>query len=1403
MFQTLTTSSNFTENKNTYVLKQIEALEKIWGPYYGGIPKGQLLGERNIEPRDILEYYNGREIYIPAQQITAYLLNTRNLNSLKVFAPWVYSDELNWRTVIREINLVTFDNVAEGSPFNLLTMRTGTTTDTTRKKKLGINITSGVYRDPVFGEDQFEFFMRGLAQCSELTIMLDECFALIIVGFLNACRATDGSDNIDHSKFINQSGQLFGILAYDPLIYWKYVEEVRSQEIPTADTVIIPDKTAILLQALKGTPQMVYQEVIFPESQVGQPVDVKVGKVEGPTSLMTVNGMNIHVLNSFTLNSENQQVIQPFKTAVVIARVFPDDPNYSEACRELYNQCMLDIKVYCHSTTYGEEKTISYSKKLEHCFLFDKHTNEPSGYLNSFAEKKNKDIQVYNKLPKKWELLQQILPGHGVNADDGYDDSRPVPGSTESKKTVAEQEGWRDDFCGLTYNPDDRLYRVPKRIGDMNKGALPNKYIQIVSDNMIHHLKQNNIDLDLWINDLKSFFAKIDQTPWSENYLNQLYLANLQRLRFSTKSKERRTLNEDFYEKRTEREEIYGKKIAVDWTPNFFGGFDLPSIGVNLLESYPPGFANAPGLRTIAAQLNSSKSPYSPIAQEADRLVRVGTQIVEYIKKFIDHESDHVNENYTKLWQSKTSSLATLIENIAPRPPLFLAVYDVQVNEEVLSGGNKKSAGWSEVAPYITDPLYLFFYNKDADLKKIYNIIAEKQFLSADDFKLIEDFVLKNGLPESLLSLRFWLFYVLLGREISLKITELSEVNKYKDTIDQFLDKALLHIMDSEKLNKANITKMITITTTVPKPPILNRITEVILVVNSLFNEKNKEKTKKIALDTVNFKDFENDVTPTNLITDAGIKKSLVTINVSNIIIKSTTPTSTTSFESIRENFEKYLNTIKEPSNVNAELQSSLGEPSAFIRTPLTLSEQLISFITFRTKGVGKIDILPGDVNTNWNFPLNLKNLEGITPHTTSLKKVLEKIKYTLKSPSIGLKDLPSGEAFKMKLLNNNFKSKSIDDGMDIDDDDDERESSSGIFTISKKTSYKSKPKPKEYSDIVQSIFDKGFSDDDDGETASSIPFDAPMDRHLPGHYKHKKDPLPASTEKNIDDAFRNEFPGPWESNIKYMNEIQSDGSALLFSTIIFSPFTMRIFRNVSKLGLKLLNIDIMRNSEEHDMCSTIVMKAGSSTMIMVFGRIAVIPSIDGISGEITVSAEFHVGYVRINPKNIKLIPQCVPHTFRGGCDDSFIETPEGFFVTNALGRKSFFSVPASVSFKDRSYPTNIIGDATYKAPDIENTANIYRKYPSAEWINHLLGRRKVDNANAFLKVISNYYQTCTVSFVCHLGCRRLPDSKGKFPKISRGTGPKQFPEMNYGDAFMGWNGQGAFPLLTAGFKEH
>lgn len=115
--------------------------------------------------------------------------------------------------------------------------------------------------------------------------------------------------------------------------------------------------------------------------------------------------------------------------------------------------------------------------------------------------------------------------------------------------------------------------------------------------------------------------------------------------------------------------------LINEWTPNTYGSLDLPR-SKNFKCTYPAGFANPPGFRTIAAEIYCEDSPWREIAKDAQAAIGLLDRIAERLKHTIP-SSELINAKNRSPWFHREDAATVLFQAIAPRDPLFLAFLPV------------------------------------------------------------------------------------------------------------------------------------------------------------------------------------------------------------------------------------------------------------------------------------------------------------------------------------------------------------------------------------------------------------------------------------------------------------------------------------------------------------------------------------------------------------------------------------------------------------------------------------------------------------------------------------------------------------------------------------------------------
>jgi hypothetical protein len=1312
--------------------KKIQEISSLWGkPQAIENPNFQL---KNYEPNSIFELWHNQRIPIAEYFVSKYLGNDENDNMLSSITPRVEVTDLYFQTNKREISLQIYDVVGEGGPYKTLTSRTAVFTDKLTRRKLGITLAAGVIHDKF--SQEFAHFMRALAKSAELTIDLEQIFEYFHNAFRNMCFEKQ-KKSFDWSRKVNLAADEFGVIPLDPKLFLSIVENIKKTKIPTLDTCIIPAGFSALFNGV-GVSTIPKKSVVILDGNNPNSSQLSFMETDGFPSLLTFNGISLYQLHDFHMNSDI--VVQPLKSIVLLARNFPMNPNIKSNSSHCFNSLLNAIMIYCMTPTSGGEVVIEYDKKLLlNTFLFDLKTYGPSEYLHRYVDYMNTQMKKRgSNHPMKWQLLERIKKTKNltfdVNADEGYDCETPITGSEQES-----YEGFRDTSMGYVYNPTRKQYYVTNRIGDLPKEVLPNEYIMKCANGLSKHFAftNPNFPIESWISDIRYYMSRIQESPWSQNYLIRLVEQNIYRLKTKDNN-----LIPAVHEMKNERQQRFGVISAIDWEPNHYGSMNLVKGNVTGGKpSYPAGFASIPGLRTIASKKDSDDD-YAPIANEANRLVGQGDILVNYIREYVNKKTDVITEELTKPWFVNVDSTQTLLDHIMPETvPVFInlnyfkslrptTLQESEFTRRVSTTGSAYVRGLFESAN-----IFYEFIFKNKDYQKL--VTQNKDIINHTILtKFINDLPADAKIPTHATSLNFLISTYMLP---TLKSIEEEKVEKlYNDFYNNIID----------ELQKQNLTTITTIRTAILNLFGLNA--KLSYMVNLVANKNNK----KIAKDAQPIAPL---VVPTIALNNRIADSPDITIG-DGTNARDINPD--VDIKPHQDN-EKYYSIQMGASRIG------------WIRTSLIASPKLIEYIELNPNQV--VGVRLGNPKTNYNSPIMDADLtEGdIANRTTTFSDVKKIVKNSVLSKSFNTS--LSHIAVSMKYNTDYDTNEKGENDMDMDSNDEYDDKMFPSEDIMQKTSSTSKK-----------IFEK-FKTDIKYDTVK--PRDDPYEHSRP--YKQYSI-TPGQTKS---DAYIDDFPGPWESNFNYYKSIGGDAIALFFLCVILAPFDADTFANVAKIGQLLMRIDLMRNAEEHEMYSAVVLKSGPETMIMCYGRAIVLPWVDGVSGAVTVSSEFFLGSKRNNPENIYLVPYAAPCGIIGGNEQTIMDDPEQFFHSNKDGRPSIMAVALPVCHISQDYPFDLFGNPLYKSPSNNMSNRKYAKYAPSKFLEFVINASNINDHNAYLKsVCDDFWKKGIVSTIIHKGCARYTDHNGNWLNIKSGTGPKSNPSQNFDNAYMAWNGVGAFP---------
>ena len=111
----------------------------------------------------------------------------------------------------------------------------------------------------------------------------------------------------------------------------------------------------------------------------------------------------------------------------------------------------------------------------------------------------------------------------------------------------------------------------------------------------------------------------------------------------------------------------------TEWAPNAYGSLRLPKTATARQFSVPAGFANGPGLQTLAAEATDPTSPWFELGKEAKRALESVEKLVAVVGRAVP-ATQVSSPTHQSPWFHRPSATTTFIESlVARRDPIWLA----------------------------------------------------------------------------------------------------------------------------------------------------------------------------------------------------------------------------------------------------------------------------------------------------------------------------------------------------------------------------------------------------------------------------------------------------------------------------------------------------------------------------------------------------------------------------------------------------------------------------------------------------------------------------------------------------------------------------------------------------------
>lgn len=1323
----------------------------------------------NMQPLDIIGQYKGRALQIPSAQLTAQILNGQASWLSDTIAPIFPTSEFNFESQFREMNQIEFTRTAVGGVPHEQTYRTTSWKDTIEKVQLNARLEMDLAQDPNFGEDQWMFQLAGLASNAMLTIHMTIAFSLVHIAYTNLVGEHIKSNQYDLSRILSQEEEYFAVAPYDQTKFLRMIRRVRDK-IPDFDTVIIPYGAINYLAELKGESTSMQSQKVQMDP-VTQQLQWEISK--GKKSVMTVTYGEevIHFLEmpQFRVNmvrdAAKEQIL---RTSVTLAQVIQCDPDVKIDALDTgaMRQENLDFYVFNQTKTQGDEVKVAFTDALEAAFYWDE--TKPDGidlHVHSFCRYKTAQSQQdpsfipwkYNPANSKYGIKNGDL-----SAPWRFDYNTPNMDDLLNKEKLLDMRGWRDDFFGLTYVPDKREYRVPKRIVDFTLEALPNRAIHKSAKAIAHIaniMSSRGMDYDGMMVETYRLLADIDDEDWTDEYIAALVNCNIGKMynfneldakKLPTFTPAYKESHEEYHGTDPVKSKFVNAAKIPQWRGGRFGALELPKKNGRITQVYPPGFGSGPGLERLAKEADDDTSEWREVGLRAKRVVAFLDMFDTLIREYIG-PSDVNDECLTPPWFSVNSPIAVLVDSFRHyRAPVFLGVPQAAVVSSTSPAVDLKVIGVenAENAKNFKKNLPDNVTGYISSITKFIVIVDE--FLGADvgntlfagaslarlllAHKLV-DYAIRSIYNQPDSDIKVTLMSIAYLAEA---IIDAGNDEKKLEPIARDLD-LILNINTNknkkdvaELLEKIKAKNYVDRSSFVKSKLIVVRDRENVLRSQGAELDDNTDSSYDVVVqavdDVARLQPFKGTLSPQD---EARLSKAETTVGRLTTKMSRTKPT------------------------ISLDLKNRT--PLNFLRAPLVAGDRLLEYMQRTTNPLVK----PADPSVFFEAPLDIITSETMKHPSFAAQR---------KGPRVPCTALPFSQLFRQGINGTTFGARPESD-------------------------YSAKSSRMSTQSRTRDIRD--FLGTKSGFSAPS--FDMEEDYHSLAQQK-KKSAQPIwqrDGESDIDFAARerefkafleaDEYFGPHESRYDYIDTISSPFEKAIFKAIMLAPNRITIHKKLAAIGQKLVNVLIFRLFIQHNMSSAIVMKAGKDTIRTAVGHARVWVNTEQ-RGYSTINAGFYLGTIRVNPNGIAMLPFVFPESFVGGMGTTFMRD-KSHFRYRTTDKESMIAMLAPITEDKYEYPIQMLNLPTYTGKD-GNNAPHNRKWSSYEFFAHVFGYNMLYDVQGQIEdAKKSYGHAYDISLCVHRSPVRYTEADGRSRRVA-GTGPRSSVRMNIPGSEKVWSGE-------------
>lgn len=618
----------------------------------------------NYSNQDLPDAYIGRNTTMEARMQDFIVHEDNDFYTTRIL-PWRYTDQIHHQTNEYHFNVVFPGRVPHEGVSRLVSFNREARMAHSKRYGLAFYLENDFYMTPQGREDYLNN-IRGIGCCVQEGANHD------VIAQLLTCKNREkefqerfGTVPFRLDKMMIVEVENFGCLAKNVNRLDMVIEEnrkVMQKRRVTPDTLIISQGGGVFMRFAEG------EQTKFMNMGPGKQQEID----NGPSSLGTYARLSVFETRSFDIYTDapavdlltrRRQIGEYNLMSFKRFRGRSDIYDYTSAWRD----------IYIYNSNKDDMEKISFLTALRRSGLFDPISGAWTKTVN--------DLQG--------ELYHPTNTGSYDPSEIDFDDDGV-------HRKVRHGEDIIPFF--LSENVNGKRVLI-ERFGQFPLNAASAKDFEHIGQTLIKEMTMDHKTALSRYNEGKRLLENIESEKYDEKFFYALIQKNFPNSARDT----------TFVGHQTPAD-VAGQWVTEqiqEWTPNAFGGLDLPDRWVDADHTvlrfdcqYPPGFANAPGLRTIVAHENNDKSGWKELALQVRPFLHVINVLCESLQAVIP-------ESYLlsvrRPWFHTPSALTALFNEAisVPRAPIFLAVPNAGVGSgddvypDVATQGSQIETVWT------------------------------------------------------------------------------------------------------------------------------------------------------------------------------------------------------------------------------------------------------------------------------------------------------------------------------------------------------------------------------------------------------------------------------------------------------------------------------------------------------------------------------------------------------------------------------------------------------------------------------------------------------------------------------------------------------------------------------------